>query len=1183
MPAFFISGQKSLQERSMERSVIPIVYKDMCPNCGGDITSERLFKGLVCQQCLPEEVDRDDLCSLLGYGKFTDVCNLWEKVNDFKNFFREIIKNDLWSIQETWATRFFLNISYALLAPTGIGKTTFGLVLSKYLKDREGKKAYLIFPTQMLVNQAHERLVSFGVPEEDILAYSSKFAKSKKKQEELKERIKNNDFKILLTTTMFLYKNIDIIPKGEYGLVFVDDVDSILKTAKNIDKVLMLLGFSQEDIDYTLRFITFKQNLFKKGQPSEEDLELYQHWQAKVQKIAEKRKGVLIVSSATSNPRSKRVALFRELLGFEVGRPSLTLRNIEDVYEKPEDVWEKSVDVIKKLGKGGLAFLSSSETRETLEKYVEFLNSNGIAAVSYEELMDRIDEYREGKIQVAVGFASYRNPLARGVDLPDVIRYAVFVGVPKLQFNIRFEEEFIHLYYFMLSLIPFLARKKLIDPLQIKKLYEDINFLKVYAFIPPEKLEEEKLSRMRQIQQSVKQLIEKPEIFAAIQQSPEITLRREGDSFILTTADVTGYIQASGRTSRLYAGGLTKGLAYLLVDDEKAFYSLQKKVRWFSEDIVFRPVEEVDLDKILQEIDRDRELVRKVLSGEYIARERQSFLTTVVIVESPNKARTIANFFGKPLRRKLKNLDAYEIAIGERFLTIVASKGHVYDLNKEEYYFGVKKNGELVPIFEPIDESKNEIIQGIRELDLEVNEIFIATDPDTEGEKISYDLFLNSRPYNMNIKRAEFHEVTKRAFLEAIKNHRDFDVNLVKAQLVRRIADRWIGFTISQYIQKKLHRHWLSAGRVQTPVLEWVINRTDEAKQKIAIVRIDVNGFPVEFQFEDRKEAKWFYDHLEFILIKQKDRKEESLFGKPFTTDIMLPEAARELGFSPQETMELAQDLFEAGLITYHRTDSFRVSEAGVFVAKEYILENFGEEYFRPRTFSSAGGAHECIRPTRPMDVDDLRSMVYTMNLQGITNKHMRLYDLIFKRFIASQMRETVVEKTIYEIRGFDKTVEEEILTRILEHGYDLILPVKVYHIPEGKYEVQGKKSYHLKPKVPYYTFATLIQDMKEKGIGRPSTYAVTVQKLLDRHYIVERRGYLFPTKLGRTVMSLIKKREDIYRFVNEQFTKELEEIMDRVERGEADYQEELEKLFEELKNKKLFFRVEIGRYAYEE
>ncbi|WP_457644242.1 reverse gyrase [Persephonella sp.] len=1163
-------------------SAIPMVYKDICPNCGGEITAERLEKGLLCESCLPEEIPREDICGILGYGRFVSICELWDKVNDFKSYFKGIINNDLWSIQETWTKRFFLNISYALLAPTGIGKTTFGLVLSKYLSEKEGKKTYLIFPTQVLVNQAYDRLVSFGMNPEKLLAYSTKFAKTKKKQEELKEKIKNSQFDILITTTMFLYKNIDIIPKGEFSLVFVDDVDSVLKSAKNIDKILMLLGFSEEDIQDTLKFITFKQRIFRQGQPEEKDLEIFNRWQEKINRISQKRKGVLIVSSATSNPRSKRVNLFRELLGFEVGRPSLTLRNIEDLYEKPEDVWETSVERIKKLGSGGLVFLSSSETRETLERYVRFLNEKGINAISYENLMDSLEKFRSGEIPVVVGFASYRNPIARGLDLPDVIRYALFVGVPKLQFNIRFEEEFIHLYYFMLTLTPFLIKKKLVDPQEVRQLYEYINFLKVYAFIPEEKLDREKAERLREIQVYVKSIVEKPEVFDQIKDSPEITLKKTDEGFILITADVTGYIQASGRTSRLYAGGLTKGLAYLLVDDEKAFYSLQKKVRWFSEDIQFKPADQVDLEKILKEIDQDRENVRKVLSGEIIVEERQSFKTTVVIVESPNKARTIANFFGKPLRRKLKGIDAYEIAIGDKFLTIIASKGHIFDLNKEEEYFGVRKNGHFIPVFEPIDEGRKHIIEGIRELDLEVQEVFIATDPDTEGEKISYDLYLLSKPYNFNVKRAEFHEVTKKAFLEAVENYRDIDKNLVKAQLLRRISDRWIGFTISQYVQEKLHRHYLSAGRVQTPVLEWIIERTDQARQKIAVVRVFIDNIPVEFSFEDKSRAKWFYQNIQFVIVSVKEKKEEKLFVRPFSTDTMLTASARELGFSPQETMSLAQDLFEAGLITYHRTDSIRVSDAGVFVAKEYIQENFGSEYIKIRTFSTYEGAHECIRPTRAVDADELRSMVYTMNLQGITRKHIRLYDLIFRQFIASQMREAVVEKVVYSVRAFDEEVETDLITDIIQHGYDLILPIRTDKLPEGKVDIK-KKSYHLKPKVSYYTFGEIIKEMKEKGIGRPSTYAITVQKLLDRHYIIERRGYLFPTKLGRQVMELIKKREDIYKFVNESFTKELESTMDKIEQGKLDYEEELDKLFLELEKKNLFFKVETGKYSYEE
>ena len=1153
--------------------MIPMIYKKMCPNCGGDIESDRLEKGLVCKNCLPDEVPHDELCEFLGYGQFDKVCSLWKNIKDFNEFFKSVMKNPLWSIQETWAIRFFLGVSHALLAPTGIGKTTFGLVLSKYLIERKNGKTYLIFPTQMLVNQAYERLINFGVNPEDILAYSSKFAKSKKKQNELKGRIKDNDFKILLTTSMFLYKNVDIIPKSVYDLVFIDDVDSILKSAKNIDKVLMLLGFSEDDIEETLKFLKFKAKIFSKGQPSEKELEIYQNWQRKIEKIAQKRRGVLIVSSATSNPRSRRVLLFRELLGFEVGRPSLTLRNIEDVYEDSsvEKVWQDSVEKIKKLGRGGLVFLSSSETKERLDEYVQFLKDNGIDAVHYEEFWDRLEDYKTGKAPVAVGFASYRNPLARGVDLPDVIRYALFVGVPKLQFNISIEEKFTHLYYFLLIITPFLTRKKLISWETTLKLYQDINFLKIYAFWDINKLDENKLNRLKDIQQLVISLLKNKEIFDAIKNSPEITLKEENGQFILTTADVTGYIQASGRTSRLYPGGLTKGLSYVLKDDDKAFFSLQKKVKWFNEDIEFKPANEIDLKELLKQIDEDRKKVKKILSGEYIPEERQSFKTTLVIVESPNKARTIANFFGKPLRRRLKKVDAYEIGVGDRFLTIVASKGHVFDLNKEEYYYGVKKEGgKFVPVFEPIIEdeekgiTKKEIMDSIRELDLEVQDIFVATDPDTEGEKIAYDLYLNSKTFNTNIKRAEFHEITKRAFLEAVNNPRDFDENLVKAQLVRRIADRWIGFTISQYVQKKLHKSYLSAGRVQTPVLEWIINKADEAKQKLAVVRVNINNVPVEFVFENKEEGKKFFQALEFVIVKEEKKEEENLFETPFSTDKMLREAAAILKFSPQKTMQLAQDLFEAGLITYHRTDSIRVSPAGVAVAKEYITENFGEEYFHPRTFVASGGAHECIRPTRPTDADDLRSMIYTMNLTGITKDHIRLYDLIFKQFMASQMRETVVEKTTYKVMAFDKEIEISLFTKIVENGFNLIKPITIQKLSEGKYEVDNKK-FSLRPKVPYYTYATVIQDMKEKEIGRPSTYAITIEKLLERRYIVERNGYLFPTKLGRIVLNLIKEKEDFYKFVNEKFTRELENLMDKVENNDADYNEIIKNLFNEI------------------
>jgi len=1148
---------------------IKAIYKNMCPNCGRNIGAERLYKGLLCKECLPEEIEHSEVCNIVEYGEYKKVCDTNKEVENFKQFFKEIIKNDLWSIQETWAKRFFLGVSHALLAPTGVGKTTFGLTLARYLIEKKKQKVYLIFPTQILVNQAYDRLINYGVKEENILAYSPKFAKSKKKQEELKNKISSGNFDILLTTVMFLYKNIDIIPKGIFSLIFIDDVDSILKSAKNIDKVLMLLGFSQENIEKTLEFIKFKAKLFRSNSLSEKQLEEFNKFQEEILKISQKRKGTLIVSSATSNPRSRRVLLFRELLGFEVGRPSLTFRNIVDTYDKPENLWKKSIEEIKKLGNGGLVFLSSSETKEKLEEYLQFLKQNGINALHYEEFLDKVEDYKSGKYPVAVGFASYRNPLARGVDLPDTIRYALFVGVPKLEFNISIEEKFSHLYYLLLMVVPFLFRKKLIDQNTQLKLYRYINFLKIYGFMELERLPQDKQNKLLEIKSFVLQLLNDKQIYEAIKNSPEITLKEENGNFTLTTADITGYIQASGRTSRLYAGGLTKGLSYVLVDDEKAFYSLQKKVKWFNEDIEFIPVSEINLEEILKEIDKDREKVKKILKGEKLEEEKQSFKTTLVIVESPNKARTISNFFGKPIRRKLKKVDAYEIAVGERFLTIVASKGHIFDLTKEDGYYGVLKEDKyFVPIFETIEDvnqSKKEVIESIRELDIEVEEIIVATDPDTEGEKIAFDLALNSKPYNLNVKRAEFHEITRKAFLNALKELRDIDKNLVKAQLVRRIADRWIGFTISKFIQKKLGKNWLSAGRVQTPVLEWIVKRAEEAKKKLAVVRVFINNVSIEFVFEDKKEAKKFFDSLEYVSIKKLQSIQEALFERPFSTDQMLKVSAHKLKFSPQETMSLAQDLFEAGLITYHRTDSIRVSPAGIAVAKEYITDNFGEEFFKPRTFSGFEGAHECIRPTKPNDVNDLKSLVFTMNLTGITDKHLKLYDLIFKQFIASQMKETVVEKTTYEIKAFDKILQESFITKTIEEGFNKILPVKTYQIPEGNVNINQNKSYFLKPKVPYYTYEEVIQDMKEKGIGRPSTYAITIEKLLERKYIVEKNRHLIPTKLGIEVLSIIKEKEEFYRFVNENYTKELEEIMDKIEKSNEDYIKALEKLFEDV------------------
>ncbi|BCD68844.1 reverse gyrase [Nitratiruptor sp. YY09-18] len=1118
--------------------MIDLYYKDLCPNCGGTISSQRLAQGLMCERCMPQA---GDPCEVLQEGEYLKICKISEQEKLFEEFFKHKNGFALRQIQHSWAKRFFLGHSFALLAPTGVGKTTFGLSLAAFLKINLKTKSYLLFPTQLLVNQAVERVQKLGI---EPVYYDSRL--SKKQRDEAKRRIFEGEFDILITTTNFMYKNFNNIPK-EFGFVFIDDVDSILKSARNIDKVMMLLGFSQKDIDRAMEFIDLKS---KRALKPEE----FTTWQEQIKQIRTHAKAQLIVSSATANPKSRRVGLFRELLGFEVSRPSLTIRNVEDIYEEPQDIKNRAVELLKKFGNGGLVFLPGNKKKENLQEFVEFLEQKGIKAQSYEKF--DVEAYRRGDVQVLVGFASYRNPLARGIDMPDIIRYALFVGVPKLEFYLDLTKHST-LYYFLLALIGAIKGEPFFD-----EVVGFVKYLEKVYRIPAERLTQKAKEHISAIYRRINEILTDT-VIKKINQNPDVSIYKKGDSFKLITADVTGYIQASGRTSRLYVGGLSKGLSYLLVDSQKAFHSLQKKVRWFSQDIVFKRADEVDLQAIFAQIDQDRKKIRLALEGKL--QEKQEFFTTsLIVVESPNKARTIANFYGRPMVRDLPGVRVYEVAREGKMLSIAASKGHVVDLEKQEGIYGVLKQEHFIPLFEPLDENRLEIIKTLRHLGYEVKELYIATDPDTEGEKISYDLCLNIRPFNGNIKRAEFHEVTRWAFDAALDNPRKFDENLVKAQLVRRIADRWIGFSISQRLQKSLGKKWLSAGRVQSAVLEWIVLREYEAKQKVYEIKVRFGGLEAAFIFEKKQEAQDFFDKLQEVVVRVSNIEQKELFRSPFSTDAMLYAASNELHFSPQKTMQLAQDLFEAGFITYHRTDSIRVSPAGINVAKEYILSHFGEEYFSPHTHAKDGGAHEAIRPTRPMDAEDLQEFLQLQN-STLTPHHLRLYDLIFRNFIASQMRPAVVEEVHAQVQALDKTTEVGFFSKIVKHGIDLIVPIAIHTLQEGRYSVE--KELITRPKVPRYSYAEVIRMMKERGIGRPSTYAITIEKLEERHYIVQRRGVLYATKLGTQVYEELRNDPKSYAFVNERYTRELEGLMDKVQEGKADFYTVLNDLYVALQD----------------
>ncbi|GAB6076715.1 reverse gyrase [Desulfurobacterium crinifex] len=1182
-------------------------FHRMCPNCGGIISDERLKVGLPCEKCLSEEIEysnRREICNALEnrLKQFKEICWLDEFTEDYVKFFKEKTGFTPWTLQVMWAKRVALKKSFTMIAPTGVGKTTWGLVTSAYVKG----KVYILVPTKLLVLQTVERLSK--LTDKKIVAYTGKKSE--------KEAIQSGNFEVLVTTTNFLYRNFEIIPKP-FNFVFVDDVDSLLKSAKNVDKIIQLLGFTEKDINAAMKLLELKASVAKLGEKA--DKNLFERIK-KLERFLEKRRNeidnVLVVSSATSQPKSRRIKLFRELLGFEVGKSATALRNVEDVLiYTDKDYLKEAVKFIKRYGKGVFIFISEDSGKDYVNTVVDFLKKEGISAISYEEFTpENQEKFVNGEIQATVGIASYRNPLARGIDLPQAVRYAIFLGVPKMEFSVKLSLAPIKLFGMLLVLRELIEDKT--------KVMSYLSYLKKYLGLREELLD--RYPRIKEKLVEIKSFLEgylnNPEFLEKIKKSEEISLKEKDGDLYIVIGDAAGYVQASGRTSRMFAGGLTKGISLMFVDDLKALNSLKKRLSIFLEDINFKVLDydkgkelaerfglelinENNLEEIFKVVDKDRERVKEILEGRVKTETKNLVTTALVIVESPNKARTIANFFGKPVRRKILDVDAYEINIGNKLLLLTASKGHVFDLTVRDGIWGVKEEDyHYIPVYDTIkyctkcneqttepfcskcegkpDIDKITIVKALRELGLEIDEVYIASDPDTEGEKIGWDVGTVVKPYQRKMKRMEFHEVTKWAFMEALENPREIDENLVKAQIVRRVADRWVGFALSQHLWRVFKKHWLSAGRVQTPVLGWVIERYEESKEKKGIITVETAAGEFKFEFEDLKEFKRVVADKIKIKVKGKSIVEKKPLP-PFNTGELLREASNVLGLSADEIMNVAQDLFESGFITYHRTDSTRVSTTGMGVAKEYISEKFGAEFVKLRPWEE-GGAHECIRPTRPLDADGLRTLVMVSgSTSRMTKNHFRVYDLIFRRFMASQMIPVEVEKfeLLVKLLPEGKEVGEERITRIVKDGWNLIQPLKLEPLPV---ELNEGETYYFEvtsctkrkvPKVFPYTQGELVEEMRKRGIGRPSTYAKIVQTLLDRRYVVEKGRFLYPTKLGVEIYNYLSTNFPEY--TSEEFTRKLEAIMDKVESGEEDYQKIIDSLKPILKVAKIKpFRV---------
>ena len=551
-------------------------------------------------------------------------------------------------------------------------------------------------------------------------------------------------------------------------------------------------------------------------------------------------------------------------------------------------------------------------------------------------------------------------------------------------------------------------------------------------------------------------------------------------------------------------------------------------------------------------------------------------MSDLVIVESPAKAKTIKKYLGKDFE-------------------VVASVGHIRDLPKSKLGVDIDHN------FEPQYENKREKSALIKELKAQAKKadtVYLATDPDREGEAISWHLahvldLDGSKPI-----RVTFSEITKTGIQAGMSAPRSIDMDLVNAQQARRILDRIVGYKLSPFLWKKVRRG-LSAGRVQSVAVRLIVDRENEIKafqsQEYWTIDAKLHGtaskrqFPSKLTEIDGKKAELktkeetdkileYLKDKDFIVasIKKSVRKKQP--APPFTTSTLQQEASRRLSFNARRTMKTAQELYEGvelegrgtvGLITYMRTDSLRISEEAQKAAAEMIKQRFGDEYVpaKPRVYksrSNAQDAHEAIRPsTIDITPDEIKS--------SLTSDQYKLYKLIWERFMASQMENALLDSAAIDIKagnclfkttGF--TVKFDGFTRLYEESSDTASEEggAIPKLAEGEKltitSLLGNQHFTQPP--PRYTEASLIKALEENGIGRPSTYAPTITTILDRHYVEREQKQLKPTPLGDVITDLLK--DHFENIVDTKFTAQMEGDLDKVEEGKSEWYDVLKNFY---------------------
>ena len=1185
------------------------VFKGLCPNCGGPICSERLEKALPCSRCLPtppQELpeDRGKLVKTIGarlleegrLSAYWGMLEVEEELDKFSEFFMKATGYKLWSAQKTWVRRLLMDESFAIIAPTGVGKSTILAVYALY-KASKGSRILLLVPTENLARQSVARLRELaenaGVSPSIAYFYSSLRPREKAGNLAL---IESGKYDILVATASFLSRRFNMLEGLGFDLVEVDDVDSLLKSSKNIDRVLLLLGFTEKIIGSANDLVLAKINAMRSRLAG--DKERYEKLAEKIRSleadiagfIASNNVGQLVIASATGRAGGIKAKVFRELLGFEAGGIHEYLRRIDTFYTRMSNPLRDVERIVEELGAGGLIFVARDLGRGIVKQLVEYLRKRGIKAAAALAGRRFLEKFAEGKYDVLVGTATYYGVIVRGIDQPERVRYTVFVGVPRfripldsslrnpvrlLQFLLYFSEkgdEKAKQYFSRLS--------KIVEKLSYNELLvlriSLMNNESLTGFLENTRILVDEAAR------HVAGILEeelKPGDTLIV---GNMMVKRGDRGFNVLIPDAMTFIQASGRASRMYKGKMTYGLAVILYEDKEILRLLENRLKYYMDKVVFKPYRELD-------IPRAKEMMEESRRGEGDGVKVKSVL---FVVESPTKARTIAGFFGRPSKRRLAGITIYEIPFTDAdsgltyLLTITATRGHIFDLVVDEGMHGVKKiNGNYIPVYATIKrcrrcgyqftgneercprcgslsiQDQRTVVDVLRRLALEVDEVLIGTDPDTEGEKIAWDVMLAVKPYNTRIHRVEFHEVTRRAILEALRNPRNLNTNLVEAQMLRRILDRWIGFELSRLLWKVYRRNWLGAGRVQTPVLGWIIDRYGEWKEGrgfIVAAKMPGGGAVkifVEARDEAEKIAGMLSEHGLRIIESEKTAKEIPP-PPPFTTDSLLFEASVRLGFTASKAMRIAQELFESGLITYHRTDSVYVSPVGREIARSYLEGKGLGELFAPRSWGKEG-AHESIRPTRPVDASELRRLILDGSIKvsaKMTESHYKLYDLVFRRFIASQMKGALVRHARIILSAGDRRVEVEGYDEVLRQGFTALWPPKTSPwmreaAPGAVIKPQEIRVYR-GSKTRLYLHGDIIRLMRDRGIGRPSTYAKILSSLRRHGYIIEsaKRKYVVPTKMGIKVHAYL--REAAPGLVSEDTTRLLEERMRLVEQG---------------------------------